>query len=211
MQYYNNVETIESETEGRRYIDPETGDHYPSITTVLGHYFSRKFADFDNQELLEELKNRGAYYGNILHAYAENYLLKEEKNKLPPTDYVGKALFKQIRPYIDESLSKVYFTEGVVIDRNSRTAGRVDCFGVWNTIDSIVDFKTSRIEKQRSDIVNYFLQMSFYGHCLDVNQGVILMSVENLNTGLVFVEPDLKKFFPAFLKIREIYKRHKGF
>lgn len=204
--YYDKVETIESEEEGRLYKDIRSGDLYPSITTVLSHYFSRQFDDFENKELLTELRNRGARYGNILHDYAESYILKKPNNN----DFVGKALFEPIKLFVDNNITKVHATEKVVIDRVSRTAGRFDCFADWNDIPSVVDFKNSRDNKERADIPNYFIQMAFYAKCLNVNQGIILMSVENSKEGKCFVEPNLSKFYPAFIKLRNLYYKEKG-
>ena len=201
---YEQVETVEDGTGKRLYVHPQTGAQYPSITTILSHFFSRKYKD-GNQEILEIYKKRGAFYGNMLHNYAEQYVL----NGNLPTDYTSKFMFNQIKPFIDESLSKVYFTERVVIDDETQTAGRLDLFGVWEGKDSIIDFKTSRVEKETQDIYNYFIQASFYAHCLNVDQIVILMTVEQLKNGKKWAQ-NPETFYPFFLKLREQYRLDNG-
>lgn len=207
LKYYDKVETIESETEGRRYVDPASGALYPSITTVLSHYFSKQYENFENKELLNHLRDRGGRYGNILHSYAEGYILKKQNNE----DHVGKALFEPIRDYVDNNLTKVYATEKVVLDHETRTAGRFDCFGNWKGVDSVIDFKNSRTNKDKRDIPNYFIQMAFYAKCLQVNNGIILMSIEDAAQGKCFIEPDLHKYYPAFLKLRKYFLAKQGF
>ena len=70
--------------------------------------------------------------------------------------------FKDIQPILDQNLSKIYSIEAPLYSKHLGVAGRVDCVGVWNGKDSIIDWKTSRKEKKKEWISNYFMQAAAY-------------------------------------------------
>ena len=148
---------------GRHYVDPE-GNQYPSITTVLS-ILSREAIQKWRERVGEEEANRisrvassrGTKIHNIIEKYIANdpeYLSGEMPHNI--------QTFKDIQPYIDTNLSKVYSIEAPLYSKHLGVAGRVDCVGVWNGKDSIIDWKTSRKEKKKEWISNYFMQASAY-------------------------------------------------
>jgi genome maintenance exonuclease 1 len=72
-------------------------------------------------------------------------------------------------------------------------AGRVDCVAEFDGKLSIIDFKTSKKRKTRSNCYNYFMQESGYAIMweertkMPITQLVTIMSVDN-DDPLVFVE-----------------------
>ena len=75
-------------------------------------------------------------------------------------------------------------------------AGTTDVVGLYNGVESIMDFKTAKTMRKRSEIGDYAAQLGAYAIChderygTDIKQGVILM-----------VTRDLK--FEAFIYDRE--------
>tara|TARA_B100000927_G_scaffold98704_1_gene79835 strand:+ start:1073 stop:1753 length:681 start_codon:yes stop_codon:yes gene_type:complete len=153
----------ETKAKGRHYVDPE-GNQYPSITTVLS-ILSREAIQKWRERVGEEEANRisrvassrGTKIHNIIEKYIANdpeYLSGEMPHNI--------QTFKDIQPFVDENLSKVYSIEAPLYSKHLGVAGRVDCVGVWNGKDSIIDWKTSRKEKKKEWISNYFMQAAAY-------------------------------------------------
>ena len=89
----------------------------------------------------------------------ERYVLNEDPGQ---PDLISTSNFKEVKPIIDQNLSKVYATEKRMFSKHLGVAGTVDCVGVWDGKDSIIDWKTSAKWKKKEWISNYFMQASAY-------------------------------------------------
>jgi len=159
---YSDLDSV-TKTKGRHYVDPD-GNKYPSITTVLS-ILSREAIQKWRERVGEEEANRisrvassrGTKIHNIIEKYIANdpeYLQGEMPHNI--------QTFKDIQPILDQNLSKVYSIEAPLYSKHLGVAGRVDCVGVWNGQDSIIDWKTSRKEKKKEWISSYFMQAAAY-------------------------------------------------
>ena len=159
---YNDLNS-ETKEKGRHYVDPE-GNQYPSITTVLS-ILSREAIQKWRERVGEEEANRisrvASSRGTKIHHIIEKYIQNDPdyiKDEMPH----NIQTFKDIQPFIDSNLSKIYSIEAPLYSKHLGVAGRVDCVGVWNGKDSIIDWKTSRKEKKKEWIKNYFMQAAAY-------------------------------------------------
>lgn len=159
---YSDLDSV-TKTKGRHYVDPD-GNKYPSITTVLS-ILSREAIQKWRERVGEEEANRisrvassrGTKIHNIIEKYIANdpeYLQGEMPHNI--------QTFKDIQPIVDQNLSKIYSIEAPLYSKHLGVAGRVDCVGVWNGQDSIIDWKTSRKEKKKEWISSYFMQAAAY-------------------------------------------------
>ena len=159
---YSDLDSV-TKTKGRHYVDPD-GNKYPSITTVLS-ILSREAIQKWRERVGEEEANRisrvassrGTKIHNIIEKYIANdpeYLQDEMPHNI--------QTFKDIQPILDQNLSKIYSIEAPLYSKHLGVAGRVDCVGVWNGKDSIIDWKTSRKEKKKEWISSYFMQAAAY-------------------------------------------------
>ena len=159
---YSDLDSV-TKTKGRHYVDP-AGNKYPSITTVLS-ILSREAIQKWRERVGEEEANRisrvassrGTKIHNIIEKYIANdpeYLQGEMPHNI--------QTFKDIQPIVDQNLSKIYSIEAPLYSKHLGVAGRVDCVGVWNGKDSIIDWKTSRKEKKKEWISSYFMQAAAY-------------------------------------------------
>lgn len=159
---YSDLDSV-TKTKGRHYVDPD-GNKYPSITTVLS-ILSREAIQKWRERVGEEEANRisrvassrGTKIHNIIEKYIANdpeYLQGEMPHNI--------QTFKDIQPILDQNLSKIYSIEAPLYSKHLGVAGRVDCVGVWNGQDSIIDWKTSRKEKKKEWISSYFMQAAAY-------------------------------------------------
>jgi len=90
----------------------------------------------------------------------EDYINNElDIKKFQPVD---RETFQSIKPVLDTHLNNVYAQEVPLWSEYLGVAGRVDCIAEWDGRLSVIDFKTSRKEKKKEWISNYFQQASAY-------------------------------------------------
>lgn len=180
------LETLNTDA-GRRYVTPE-GKHYPSITTVLSKNKSDSLLEWRKrvgEEQANKISRMAANRGTNLHNVFEKYLLNEMsefqlKTMMPNI----KALFQQMRPFLDQNLGKIYCLEQALYSDEYGIAGRVDCIAEWNGTLSVIDFKTSNKEKLEEHIENYFVQCTAYSMMFEertnipIDQIVVLICTE---------------------------------
>ncbi len=180
--------------EGRYYHTP-VGD-LPSVTTVLGRKLDKSGLDAWRARVGEEEANRvstmATRRGSAIHDLAEKYLLDRDdytSGAMP----VNIATFETLRPILDSRVTDVKCIEGALWSEVLHTAGRVDLIASFDTIPSIIDFKTSKRIKTDADILSYFLQATCYSMMLEERTGiitpniVILMAVDHYDP-LIFVK-----------------------
>ena len=146
---------------GRVYVDDE-GNKYPSITTVLSILNKEAILAWRKrvgEEEANKISTRAATRGTKVHDMIERYVLNEDPGE---PDLISTSNFKEVKPIIDQNLSKVYATEKRMFSKHLGVAGTVDCVGVWDGKDSIIDWKTSAKWKKKEWISNYFMQASAY-------------------------------------------------
>jgi genome maintenance exonuclease 1 len=144
-------------------LTPE-GKYYPSVTTVLSAQ-SKPGLDAWREKVgekeAERIMKSSARRGTAVHLICENYL----KNK---DDYaVGHMptnvfMFQSIKETLDLRLDNIWYQETSLYSDHLRTAGTVDCIAEFDGELSVIDFKTSRGQKRKDWITNYFQQEAFY-------------------------------------------------
>jgi hypothetical protein len=173
--------------DGKRfYVTPE-GNKYPSVTTVLSSLSKQGITDWENKvgkEQADIIRNKAANRGTKVHSICEDYVHNKEdylKGHMPS----NISLFKQIQPYLDEYVDKIYGIEIPLYSDYLRTAGRCDLFCRMHGVNTIADFKTSTKEKNEEWIESYFLQTTAYSmmvnerYNMHVHYICILIAVED--------------------------------
>lgn len=186
-----NAVTTES---GRTYKTPD-GINLPSITTVLSILSRDSIAKW-RKRVGEEEANRISYRastrGTAVHEIIEKYVNNDPNFKDGYTPDIIQS-FLDVKPILDERLTKVYAQEAPLYSTHLGVAGRVDCVGIFDGKLSIIDYKTSRKPKQTKWITNYFIQESAYAIMWEertgqpITQLVTIISVDG-SEPQVFVE-----------------------
>lgn len=202
---------LSSETteNGRFYTTPE-GKKYPSVTTVLGAGSDNSWMDEwiarVGKEEAERVSKKATTRGTAVHELVEQYLRNNPQYKRGhmPSNI---ASFQYIKPFLDKHVGTIAGLEIPLYSDKLRVAGRVDCIAQWDGVWSIVDFKTSKKEKSRDDIHNYFMQESAYSMMMFERTGLVckqLVTVMTVDDGksLVFVEKS-RDWLPKFIELRE--------
>ena len=179
---------------GRTYTAPD-GSTYPSITTVLS-ILSRDSIQAWRARVGEEEANKvsrvAAGRGTAVHDLLEKYVNNDpdfDKGVMP---HILQS-FHDVKEQLDTRLSKVYAQEAPLYSNHLGVAGRVDCVGVWDGKNSIVDYKTSRKLKKKEWVKGYFMQCCAYAIMWEertgqpITQLVVLIAVDN-EEPQVFIE-----------------------
>lgn len=183
--------------DGKRFYFTESGGIYPSITTVLGASERKKkwlkeWRESVGYEVANYISRTSAARGTAFHKICEDYInndnIDHHKQKFLPW-----CMFTQLQPVLDENLNNIHLQEQAMWSDKYRVAGRVDCIGEWKGVLSVIDFKTSKSERNDEYNKDYYIQGSAYTEMYEemtgtpINQVVILTTTED-GTVQVFVK-----------------------
>lgn len=212
------LERITEESGYRTYKTPD-GFRYPSVTTVLSGYNKEGLDAWIKrvgEKEAERIRNVAALKGSKLHTVCEDYLnnnLSAIRLKMTVPDI--KDLFLQIKPVIDENISKVYGIEKQLFSHKLKLAGTTDLICEWKGKIALVDWKTSAKEKKEEYIRNYFLQLTAYAEMFEERTGtpidnIIVVMASNFTTQPQVFEKTKGEFIPELYKyVSEYHERQK--
>jgi len=191
---YPSLERVDLEI-GRHYLDSKNTP-VPSVTTVLSATSKSKdgIAQWRNrvgEAEADRIVKQSTDIGSSVHDAIEKYLKDELWDIFENTE--NELIAKKItHKFVNDGLKKI--TEiwglevGLILD--NLYAGTADCIGKYNSIPTLIDFKTAKKIKKREWIEDYFLQGCAYANAhnvmfgSDIQQIVILM----VDRDLIFQE-----------------------
>ncbi|MDC3225583.1 preprotein translocase subunit TatA [Gammaproteobacteria bacterium] len=191
---YPSLERVDLEI-GRHYLDSKNTP-VPSVTTVLSATSKSKdgIAQWRNrvgEAEADRIVKQSTDIGSSVHDAIEKYLKDKLWDIFENTE--NELIAKKItHKFVNDGLKKI--TEiwglevGLVLD--NLYAGTADCIGEYNSIPTLIDFKTAKKIKKREWIEDYFLQGCAYANAhnvmfgSDIQQIVILM----VDRDLIFQE-----------------------
>ena len=107
-------------------------------------------------------------------------------------------------------INQIHALETRLYSDHLQVAGTVDCIAQYKGTLSVIDFKTSKREKDKADISDYFMQCAAYAVAFEERTGipvpqlVIIMAIDDSPTK-VFVE-QRDNWVDSFIKLREEYR-----
>ena len=130
------LDTIQED--GKRFYVDDTGERYPSVTTVTS-LLTRDQIKLWRQRVGEEKANRvssrASRRGTKFHSLVEDYLRKE-KEYIQFDDVMQESQFMGVKPVLDEVMPIAL--EAPLFSRELKMAGRVDCVGLFENKLSII-------------------------------------------------------------------------
>ena len=210
---YPKIEQINSDS-GRLY-ETSSGNKYPSITTVLSktsdNTWLEKWKSRIGEKEAEKISKYAAIRGTALHSYCEDYL----KNIEPKVDILDTEAFNSFKKVLP-NINNIYAMENRLFSDKFETAGTTDLIAEYEGSISVIDWKTSRRVKNKSQISNYFIQCAFYALAfyemfkIPVSQIVIVMYVDDCREPIVFKE-NVKDWVKEFIEVRKQFKKQEGY
>ncbi|MCX6822258.1 MAG: exonuclease, partial [Candidatus Aenigmarchaeota archaeon] len=111
------------EIDGKRYYITESGEAFPSVTTVTGWEKQKFFAEWrrNNPEESQRVLRRGTKFHSIIESYLKNEEVIEE-------DYASGefSLYSQLKKELN-NIDNIYALEKALQSSMMGLAGRVDC------------------------------------------------------------------------------------
>ena len=189
MFTHNPVEIPEVKTKNvdrkRFYVTPN--GLYPSITTVLNVRKREGLAEWRKrvgEDVANYIARTAATRGTKVHHMCEDFLNNQEVVK-DNREFLPWCLFQQLKPVIEKNINNIFAQECGLWSDKYQVAGRVDCIAEYNGVPSIIDFKTSRSERNDEYNESYYIQASAYAEMfeertgIEINQIVILVVTED--------------------------------
>ena len=207
---WNDLDSVQED--GKRFYLTPSGKKYPSMTTVLQLMTAEGIAKWRarvGDDVANKISAQASRRGTLMHKLCEDYVNNEEidTESLMPLDLQN---FNALKEQMDKHFGKVYGQEIALYSDFLEMAGRVDCIAEYKGKLSIIDYKTSKKVKKRSNIKNYFMQAAGYAVMFEeifkkpINNLVILMSVDH--EGVVEFVEKRDDHIHDLIELRKKYK-----
>ena len=200
---------------GRYYLTPE-GNKYPSATTVVG-ILNQKHIDAWIErvgvEEAEKIKKEAGEHGTRWHELMETTLF-EGTQTLSWTHEFGR-IYPKIVSGVFPHITNVRAIECQMYSDRLRMAGTVDLIAEYDGVLSIIDWKTTRREKEQNSAASYWCQTASYAVMAWERFNIIptqLVLVFNEGDSEFYVyKQDVKRWIPRVAKVRKIFEQRFGY
>ena len=195
---------------GRRYETPD-GRLYPSVTTILSHKskpFIQEWRKRVGAKEADRISRVASVRGTKIHTLCEDALNNKEED-VSKLSILDQEMYKEFRPLLND-IDNIRCLEATMYSDHLRLGGQADCIAEYKGQLSVIDFKTSKKRKTRSQCYNYFIQCSAYAIMFEertgipINNSVILMAQED--DGPVVFTATRDDFVTKLLDARDDYE-----
>ena len=163
----------------------------PSVTTILSATQSAekieslaKWKERVGDVEADKIRDSAAIRGTAMHAFLEAYLLGKDRVDLTPVGQAARIMGQRIADRGLADLNEIWGSE-VTLYYPGLYAGATDLAGIYDSAESIIDFKQSNKPKRKEWISDYFIQLAAYAmahnyvYNTKITQGVILMCTKD--------------------------------
>ena len=195
---------------GRRYETP-SGALYPSVTTILSHKSKPYIQEWRKRigaKEADKISRVASVRGTKIHTLCEDALNNKEED-VSKLSLLDQEMYKEFRPLLND-IDNIRCLEATMYSDHLRLGGQADCIAEYKGKLSVIDFKTSKKRKTRSQCYNYFIQCSAYAIMFEertgipINNSVILMAQED--DGPVVFTATRDEFVTKLLDARDDYE-----
>jgi hypothetical protein len=180
----------------RTYLTP-SGESYPSLTGVtglLGRDGIKAWRARVGEAEANRISRMASSRGTSMHTLAEHYILDDTEGfshvsqKAMPD---AISMFNSLKKVLDGNLEEILAVEAKLWSDELEVAGTVDCIGKYMAKYAVMDWKTSRKEKSKGQITNYFCQGAGYAKMWEERTGMkidhVLIFIATEETGKTHV------------------------
>jgi genome maintenance exonuclease 1 len=193
---------------GVRTYETPTGERYPSVTTVTGLLKKDVILEWRKRvgnEEANKISSAAARRGTRIHTLCEKYL----SNEVVQPNLVDHHNWNELKEYLDR-INNIHVLEQPLFSHHLEVAGTVDCIAEYNGKLAVIDFKTSKRNKTKDDIHDYFMQCSAYAVAYEEMTGIpvpnILILISTDEHGVLVFPEKRNEWIADFVKLRAEYK-----
>jgi genome maintenance exonuclease 1 len=193
---------------GVRTYETPTGERYPSVTTVTGLLKKDVILEWRKRvgnEEANKISSAAARRGTRIHTLCEKYL----NNEVVQPNLVDHHNWNELKEYLDR-INNIHVLEQSLFSHHLEVAGTVDCIAEYNGKLAVIDFKTSKRNKTKDDIHDYFMQCSAYAVAYEEMTGIpvpnILILISTDEHGVLVFPEKRNEWIADFIKLRAEYK-----
>jgi genome maintenance exonuclease 1 len=193
---------------GVRTYETPTGERYPSVTTVTGLLKKDVILEWRKRvgnEEANKISSAAARRGTRIHTLCEKYL----SNEVVQPNLVDHHNWNELKEYLDR-INNIHVLEQPLFSHHLEVAGTVDCIAEYNGKLAVIDFKTSKRNKTKDDIHDYFMQCSAYAVAYEEMTGIpvpnILILISTDEHGVLVFPEKRNEWIADFIKLRTEYK-----
>ena len=193
----------------------------PSVTTIISATQSEEkrqsLANWTARHgatAADRVRDIAALRGTAMHTYLEAYVRGTGHKDLTSVGREAEPMAQQIINQGLSGLDEIWGSE-VVLYYPDLYAGATDVVGIYNSRESIIDFKQTNKPKRREWIDDYFIQLGAYAmahnyvYGTKIQQGVILMcSKDKFFQRFEVSDKEFVNYQHAFLKKVDEYYRN---
>lgn len=194
---------------GVRTYETPNGNKYPSVTTVTGLLKKNTILEWRKavgEEVANKISSTAARRGTRIHTLCEKYL----KNEDVAPNLVDYENWNELKEFLNR-IDNIHALEQPLFSHHLQVAGTVDCIAEYNGKLAVIDFKTSKRNKTKDDIYDYFMQCSAYAVAYEEMTGIpvpnILILISTDENGVLVFPEKRNAWISGFIKLREEYKR----
>lgn len=196
--FYPTLDRTTAENGTRFYLDPNTNQPLPSVTTILSHTADKSFLiewqKRVGEKKAEEIRNEAAALGTLVHTHMECHIQGIPRPKgsnliRMMAERMANVIIRDGIPHVNEAWGyevPLYFP--------GLYAGTTDLVGVYKGKPAIMDYKNTKKMKKKKMITDYFCQCVAYAlahnYLFDtaIQQVVIFMVARNLEFETFVIE-----------------------
>ncbi len=218
---FNYPKSIRSIIQGSRHYSVNQ-ESLPSVTTILKATESEekkaKLADWKQRvgyKQAEVISREATSRGSSMHDYLEKFLLGKLNMDLLGDKANEKIMADQIiENGLRNKLSEIWGCEATLY-YPGKYAGAADCIGIYESKETIIDFKQSNKPKKDEWVDDYYLQCAAYSlahnkvYNSNITQIVILLCTkDNIFQRFIIQDERLINYQNLFLKkVEQFYSQ----
>ena len=188
---------VQVNEDGKRTYKTPSGKNYPSLTGVtglLGRDGIKAWRARVGEAEANRVSRMASSRGTSMHTLAEHYILDDTEgfaNVAQKAMPDAIQMFNTLKQKIDMGLEEILAVEARLWSDELEVAGTVDCIGKYMAKYAVMDWKTSRKEKSKDQITNYFCQGAGYAKMWEERTGMkidhVLIFIATEETGKTHV------------------------
>lgn len=203
------------QTDNCRYYTADNGNKYPSITSVLSIESRDSIAAWKarvGEEEANRIGRKAAWRGTQVHEAVEMYLQNVNPTITNPLIRQG---FNTLKTALDDHVDEVYGIEVPLFSHHLELGMRIDACVSWDGVRTLFDAKTSKVQKKKEWISNYFMQTCAGAIAFEERTGIpvpqlaIAIACDDNPMSQIFVEKR-DDWVKPLLEVREKYREEFG-